>query len=194
MTDTLTIRPEPPDQPDVIALIEALDAQMTALYPPESNHLLDIAALSDPAVTFLVVRDGDEVVGCGALLRDPRGWGEVKRMFVRSEQRGRGIGKRVLAELETIARTRGCRCCGWKRAFTTSMRSRSIAARGFVGVRGVRGLRAGPVERVHGKACRTVWRAKARRAVPAAIWRARFALPARRGSRGACRVISHSMT
>ena len=56
---------------------------MTALYPPESNHLLDLAALSDPAVTFLVVRDGDEVVGCGALLRDPRGWGEVKRMFVR---------------------------------------------------------------------------------------------------------------
>jgi len=105
MTDTFTIRPEPPDQPDVIALIEALDAQMTALYPPESNHLLDLAALSDPGVTFLVVRDGDEIVGCGALLRDPRGWGEVKRMFVRSEQRGRGIGKRVLAELETTART-----------------------------------------------------------------------------------------
>ena len=85
MTDTLTIRPEPPDQPDVIPLIEALDAQMTALYPPESNHLLDIAALSDPAVTFLVVRDGGEAIGCGALLRDPRGWGEVKRMYVRPD-------------------------------------------------------------------------------------------------------------
>ena len=105
MTDTLTIRPEPPDQPDVIPLIEALDAQMTALYPPDSNHLLDIAALSNPAVTFLVVRDGREAIGCGALLRDPRGWGEVKRMFVRPEQRGRGIGKRVLAELEAMARS-----------------------------------------------------------------------------------------
>ena len=104
MTDTLTIRPEPPDQPDVIPLIEALDAQMTALYPPDSNHLLDIAALSNPAVTFLVVRGGREAIGCGALLRDPRGWGEVKRMFVRPEQRGRGIGKRVLAELEAMAR------------------------------------------------------------------------------------------
>jgi putative acetyltransferase len=104
MTDTLTIRPEPPDQPDVIPLIEALDAQMTALYPPESNHLLDIAALSDPAVTFLVVRDGAEVVGIGALLNDPRGWGEVKRMYVPPQQRGRGIGKRVLAELEAVAR------------------------------------------------------------------------------------------
>ena len=55
-------------------------------------------------MTFLVVRDGREAIGCGALLRDPRGWGEVKRMFVRPEQRGRGIGKRVLAELEAIAR------------------------------------------------------------------------------------------
>jgi putative acetyltransferase len=107
MTDTLTIRAEPPNQPDVIPLIEALDAQMTALYPAASNHLLDIAALSDPAVTFLVVRDGGEVIGCGALLRDSRGWGEVKRMVVRPEQRGRGIGKRVLAELETIARGAG---------------------------------------------------------------------------------------
>ena len=50
MRGALTIRAEPPDQPDVLRMIEALDAQMTALYPPESNHLLDIAALSDSAV------------------------------------------------------------------------------------------------------------------------------------------------
>jgi putative acetyltransferase len=100
---TLTIRPEPPDQPDVLRMIEALDAHMTALYPPASSHLLDVAALSDPAVGFLVARDGDEVVSCGALLRDARGWGELKRMYVRPDRRGRGIGKRVLAELEAVA-------------------------------------------------------------------------------------------
>jgi putative acetyltransferase len=103
----LTIRPEPPDQPDVITLIEASDAYATALYPPESNHLLDIASLSAPAVTFLVVRDGVEAVGCGAILRDPRGWGEVKRMYVRPDQRGRGVGHRVLAEVEALAQTSG---------------------------------------------------------------------------------------
>jgi putative acetyltransferase len=105
----LTIRQESPDQPDVIALVEALDAHAMALYPPESNHLIDIAALSDPAVTFLVVRDGSEAVGCGAILRDPRGWGEVKRMYVQPDQRGRRIGRRVLAELEAIARRDGLR-------------------------------------------------------------------------------------
>jgi putative acetyltransferase len=107
MTETLTIRQEPPGQPDVIRLIEALDALMTSLYPAESNHFLDIAALSDPAVTFLVVRDGSHAIGCGALLHDPRGWGEIKRMYMRPGQRGRGIGKRVLSELEGIARTAG---------------------------------------------------------------------------------------
>ena len=107
MTATLTIRPEPPDQPDVLCMIEALDAQMTALYPPESNHLLDVAALLDPAVTFLVVREGETAVGCGALLRDPRGWGEMKRMYVQPDRRGRAIGKRMLAALEAIARDAG---------------------------------------------------------------------------------------
>jgi len=104
VNDTLSIRQEPPDQPDVVPMIEALDALMTSLYPAESNHFLDIAALSEPSVTFLVVRAGDEAVGCGAILSDPRGWGEVKRMYVRPDQRGRGIGKRVLAELEAVAR------------------------------------------------------------------------------------------
>lgn len=99
----LVIRPEPPDQPDVLALIEAADAYANSLYPPESNHLLDIASLSASAVTFLVVRDGAEAVGCGAILRDPRGWGEVKRMYVRPDQRGRGVGHRVLAEIERLA-------------------------------------------------------------------------------------------
>ena len=104
MTGTLVIRQESPGQPDVMALIEALDAYANALYPPESNHLLDISALSDPGVAFLVVRDGSAAVGCGAVLHDPRGWGEVKRMYVRPDQRGRGIGRRVLTEIEAIAR------------------------------------------------------------------------------------------
>ncbi len=107
--DTLTIRRERPDQPDVLTMIETLDAQMTALYPAESNHLLDVAALSDPAVTFLVARAGEEAVGCGAVLNDPRGWGELKRMYVRPDRRGRGVGKRVLAELEAVARDSGLR-------------------------------------------------------------------------------------
>ena len=56
MSASITIIRETPDQPDVIALIEALDAYAIALYPPESNHLLDVASLSDPGVSFIVAR------------------------------------------------------------------------------------------------------------------------------------------
>ena len=106
MNAAIAIAPERPDQPDVVRLIEALDAHAAALYPPESNHLLDVASLCEPAVTFLVARADGEAVGCGALLQDARGWGEVKRMYVRPAARGRGIGMRVLTELETAARAR----------------------------------------------------------------------------------------
>jgi len=95
VSGTITIARERPDQPDVVRLIEALDAHAIALYPPESNHLLDIAALCDPAVSFLVVRAGEDAIGCGALLRDPHGWGEIKRMYLRPDARRRGIGKRL---------------------------------------------------------------------------------------------------
>jgi len=39
MTEALRIALEAPDQPDVVALIDALDAYQRALYPPQSNHL-----------------------------------------------------------------------------------------------------------------------------------------------------------
>jgi putative acetyltransferase len=99
----VTIARERPDQPDVCRLIAALDVYAMSLYPPESNHLLDIAALSAPCVAFLVARLGREAVGCGALKFDDRGWGEIKRMYVDPAARGRGIGARLLASLEALA-------------------------------------------------------------------------------------------
>ena len=105
--EAVTIQQERPDQAEVVRLIEALDVYATALYPPESNHLLDVAALCEPSVTFLVARDGAEAVGCGAILRDPRGWGELKRMYVCPDRRGRRIGAALLAKLEAIAREAG---------------------------------------------------------------------------------------
>jgi putative acetyltransferase len=101
------IRPESPRQPAVVALIEASDAYMAALYPAESNHLVDIDALASPDVRFFVARAGDAVVGCGALRHDPAGYGEVKRMFVVPEARGLRIGRRILECLEDEARRSG---------------------------------------------------------------------------------------
>jgi putative acetyltransferase len=98
---------ERPDQPEVIALIDALDAYQKPLYPPESHHGIDIAALVQPHVRFAVARTHEgAAVGCGALVLND-GWGELKRMFVRPSVRGRGIAQRILALLEAAARERG---------------------------------------------------------------------------------------
>jgi putative acetyltransferase len=96
------------DQPDVIALITALDAYQGALYPPESNYHLSVEALMQPNVMFCVVRDDDgAALACGAVvLLD--GYGELKRMFVRPAARGRGVALAVIEFLERVAAHRGC--------------------------------------------------------------------------------------
>jgi len=100
---------ETPDQPDVRTLIAELDEYQSALYPAESNHLLDIRSLCQPSVLFAVARDADGVAqGCGAVVLHT-GYGEVKRMFVRPALRGRGIAGRMIAFLEKHSRSRGCR-------------------------------------------------------------------------------------
>lgn len=102
------IRLESADQPDVLALIDDLDAYQKPLYPIESFHGIDLAALTRPNVLFAVARDADGLaVGCGAMVLEP-GYGEIKRMYTRHEARGQRIGERVLALLEGEARERGC--------------------------------------------------------------------------------------
>lgn len=96
------------DQPDIIALIDALDAYQGALYPPESNYHLSVAELKQPNVLFSVVRDDSgAALGCGAVvLLD--GYGELKRMYVNPAQRGRGIAKAIITFLEQQAVLLGC--------------------------------------------------------------------------------------
>ena len=99
---------ESPDQPEVIALIAELDAYQESLYPPESRHPLDIAALTQPNVVFAVARDAARhAVGCGAVVLSPA-FGELKRMFVQHRHRGQGIAANLLARLETEALAVGC--------------------------------------------------------------------------------------
>jgi putative acetyltransferase len=108
MNPAFRIALEPADQPDVIALIDELDAYQKPLYPAESHHGIDIRALGRPNVLFAVARDeAGAAVGCGAIVLEAD-YGEVKRMFVRPAIRGAGIAKALLAVLEAEAARRGC--------------------------------------------------------------------------------------
>ena len=99
---------ESPTQPEVVALIAELDAYQDTLYPPESRHALEVAALALPQVLFAVARTPEgEAIGCGAIVRDGE-CGELKRMYVRPSHRGRGVADAVLALLEAHALAAGC--------------------------------------------------------------------------------------
>jgi len=103
-TPEITIAAEDPRQPEVRRLIALSDATMQALYPAESNHLVDADALAAPDAVFLVARGGKEVLGSIAFRIIAPGHAEMKRMFVRVEARGAGLGRRLLEALEDAAR------------------------------------------------------------------------------------------
>ncbi|MGB6450604.1 MAG: GNAT family N-acetyltransferase [Steroidobacteraceae bacterium] len=103
----IEIATENPDQPEVRALLAAGDAYVAGLYPPESNHMTDVGALSQPGVTFLVARASGCAMGCGALVKSAEGWAEIKRMFVSPAARGRQVGRQLLQQLEAVARQSG---------------------------------------------------------------------------------------
>ncbi|WP_426341163.1 GNAT family N-acetyltransferase [Pseudoduganella sp. S-14] len=105
----MDIKLETPNQPEVVALIDLLDAYQLSLYPPESVYALDMNSLLQPNVLFAVARNLDgAAVGCGAIVVTPE-YGEVKRMFVHPSARGQGVAQRLLGMLETEALARGCR-------------------------------------------------------------------------------------
>ncbi len=106
----IAVAPESPRQPDVVALIAALDRYQAGLYPAESNHLVPIDALAAPEVRFFVARRGGEALGCGALRIDADGYGEVKRMFVAPRARGLSLGRRLLERIELEARRERLSC------------------------------------------------------------------------------------
>ncbi|WP_456756297.1 MULTISPECIES: GNAT family N-acetyltransferase [unclassified Bradyrhizobium] len=102
----VSIGPEDPTQPEVRRLIALSDAYLAALYPPDSNHLVGAASLAVHGTVFLVARRDGEALGPIAFRIIAPGHAEMKRMFVRADARGAGLGRRLLEALEAVARSR----------------------------------------------------------------------------------------
>jgi putative acetyltransferase len=101
------IQIESPRADGVAELIAALDGYLSSLYPPSSNHFLDLEQLSQPDVRFFVGRRGCTPLACGALRIDRAGYGEVKRMYVAPAARGQGLGRAILQTIEAQAAREG---------------------------------------------------------------------------------------
>jgi len=103
----VTIQLSDPASPEARQLIAQLDEYLSGLYPVESNHLLSVEALQQPDVTFLLAQVEGQAAGCGAFVNRDGEYAEVKRMFVVPEFRGLKVGRRILDELEALARNAG---------------------------------------------------------------------------------------
>lgn len=93
---------------EVRDLIAALDDELSQHYVPEQRHGLKLDAIFQPHVRFYIVRMDGLAVGCGgvALFAD---FAELKRMFVRSGSRGKGVADAIIAQLEKEAVEAGLR-------------------------------------------------------------------------------------
>ena len=109
-SDKVILTPENPSSPECLRLIEQLSAELGERYGDDggANSYNPHEPLAGGAA-FFVARIEGQPVGCGAIRPLEPAVGEVKRMFVVPEARGRGISRLLLHEIESVALEMGHR-------------------------------------------------------------------------------------
>ena len=98
---------QPKDQLPVKNLILNGLVEHWGFLDPTMNPDLEDIATSYALATFLVARDGEKIVGTGALLPRSRKNAEIVRMSVDHSCRRQGIGRMILQQLVETARRQG---------------------------------------------------------------------------------------
>jgi putative acetyltransferase len=95
--------------PEARTLIDALNAELSSRYPePGANHFrLDPDEVAEGRGAFVIASRTGVAIGCGAIRTIEDRTGEIKRMYVSPEERGRRVGRALLAALEAEARALG---------------------------------------------------------------------------------------
>lgn len=96
-----------PRSPDVQRLVEAHLAYARLHTPPENVHALGIDDLLEDGLSLFSIREGEELVGIGALKHLDESHAEIKSMHTSESARRRGAGRAMLDHLLSVARTRG---------------------------------------------------------------------------------------
>ncbi len=98
------------DNSDFRELVALLDADLAIRDGAEHSFYAQFNKVDKIRHVVVAYEDG-EAVGCGAIKKYAEGVMEIKRMFVRTERRGRGIAKSILADLEAWANELGFSEC-----------------------------------------------------------------------------------
>ncbi len=107
VAETARFVPTPADDPAVIEMLgeyyHELDRRFEFGFDAHLTPQADVDETTPPRGVFLVVMVNSQPAGIGALRTERPGIGEIKRMYLRDICRGRGIGRALVAELETYA-------------------------------------------------------------------------------------------
>ncbi|HEX3944527.1 MAG TPA: GNAT family N-acetyltransferase [Rhizomicrobium sp.] len=106
---SVAIAAESPLTEETGTLLVELNTALDALTPPEYCYHLTVEQMAEPDTTIFIAREGGCAVACGALKRHAGGIGEVKRMYTKQAWQGQGIGGRIVAQVEHLARAEGLR-------------------------------------------------------------------------------------
>ncbi|MCU0424678.1 MAG: GNAT family N-acetyltransferase [Candidatus Kapabacteria bacterium] len=98
------------DNADFQALVQQLDQHLRAINGEEQAFFTQFNATNQLRHVIVAYYEGIPV-GCGAMKPYSETIGEIKRMFVREEYRGKGIAQGILAALEMYAKETGCTSC-----------------------------------------------------------------------------------
>jgi GNAT superfamily N-acetyltransferase len=100
-----------PSSADAVRCIRAyfgeLDRRSDSGFDPEAGISAEPEELTPPRGALLLAYDGSAAVACGAVKHHAGEPSEIKRMWVAPEARGRGLARRMLAELERLAAESG---------------------------------------------------------------------------------------
>jgi len=95
---------------DFVELVNHLNADLAVRDGAEHAFYAQYNAIDKIRYAVIAFEDG-RAVGCGAIKKYTSETMEVKRMYTKPEDRGKGIASQVLAELEEWAREMGYKKC-----------------------------------------------------------------------------------
>ena len=106
MTENLLLKRVQFNDPDFQTLIQELDKEFWVRYPDTQQNFEPFNKVDD-ACRVVVVYHHVTPIGCGCFRPKPDSTVEIKRMYVRPDDRNQGIAKRILNELELQAVAEG---------------------------------------------------------------------------------------
>lgn len=106
---SINVRSISPDTDGVNTLITLSETYMSTLYPAESNHFEPLDSFKLPNAFFVGGFIDEQLLAIGAfkIMQNNGVYGEIKRVFVHPDARGKGLAKAIMQTLENESLNRG---------------------------------------------------------------------------------------